>query len=131
MPNYYYYLKKKKNWLHHGGGSDFGSFLPISCKGIEQCHLFLLYQSMVFSVTNYGLGLTTMVKTNLLKLNAVQNEEMRTMLSLNKQGTHMTIAKSVYLPQKYASLMRFCCSSLLSSSLLWILAATPQEKKKV
>ena len=46
----------------------------------EQCHLFLLYQqSMVFSVTIYGLGLTTMAKTNLLKLNAVQNEEMRTM----------------------------------------------------
>ena len=89
--------------MHHGGGSDFGSFLPISCKGIEQCQLFLLYQSMIFSVTDYGLGLTAMAKTNLLKLDAVQNKEMRTMLSLNKQGMHVTISKSVYLPQKYAS----------------------------
>ena len=99
--------------------------------GTKQCHLFLLYQqSIVLSVTDYGLGLTTMAKTNLLKLNAVQNEEMRTMLSLNKQGMHMTISKSVYLLRKYASLMRFRCSSLLSSSLLWISAATPQEEEK-
>ena len=57
--------------------------------GTEQCHLFLLYQqSMAFSVANYGLGLTTTAKTNLLKLNAAQNEEMRTTLSLNKQGMH-------------------------------------------
>lgn len=55
-------------------------FNTMAAMGTEQCHLFLLYQqSMVFSVTIYGLGLTTMAKTNLLKLNAVQNEEMRTM----------------------------------------------------
>ena len=29
-------------------------------KGIEQRHLFLLYQSVVLSVIDYGLGLTTM-----------------------------------------------------------------------
>ena len=58
----------------------------MAAMGTELRHLFLLYQqSIVFSVTDYGLGLTTMEKTNLLKLNTVQNEEMRTMLSLNKQ----------------------------------------------
>ena len=36
--------------------------------GPEQCHLFLLYQSLVHSITDYGLGLTTMAQTNLLKL---------------------------------------------------------------
>ena len=29
-------------------------------KGIEQRHLLLLYQSVVLSATDYGLGLTTM-----------------------------------------------------------------------
>ena len=42
----------------------------------------------------------------------------------------LTISKSVYLPRKYASLMRFRCSSLLCSSLLWISAATPARRKK-
>ena len=45
----------------------------MAAKGIEKRHLFLLYQSVVFSVTDYGLGLTTMAQTNLLKLDRVQN----------------------------------------------------------
>ena len=40
-------------------------------KGIEQRHLFLLYQSVVLSVIDYELGLTTMAQTNLLKLDRV------------------------------------------------------------
>ena len=35
---------------------------------------------MVFSVIDYGLGLTTMVQANLLKLDRVQNEAMRVIL---------------------------------------------------
>ena len=31
------------------------------------------YQSVVLGVTDYGLGLTTMAQTNLLKLDRVQN----------------------------------------------------------
>ena len=46
----------------------------MAAKGIEQRHLFLLYQSVVLSVTDYGLSLTTMAQTNLLKLDRVQNE---------------------------------------------------------
>ncbi len=52
----------------------------MAAKGIEQRHLFLLYQSAVFSVTDYGLGLTTMAQTNLLKLDRVQSEARRVIL---------------------------------------------------
>ena len=45
-------------------------------KGIEQRRLFLLYQSVVISVTDYGPGLTAMAQKNLLKLDRVQNEAM-------------------------------------------------------
>ena len=38
----------------------------VAAKGIEQRHLFLLYQSVVLSVTDYGQGLKTMAQTNLL-----------------------------------------------------------------
>ena len=53
-------------------------------KGIKQRHLFLLYQSVVLSVIDYGLGLTTMTQTNLLKLDRVQNEAMRIILGTTK-----------------------------------------------
>ena len=52
----------------------------MAAEGIEQCHLFLLYQSVVLSVTDYGPGLTTMAQTNLLKLDSVQNEAMPVIL---------------------------------------------------
>ena len=38
----------------------------MAAKGLEQRHLFLLYQSMVLSAIDYGLGLTTIAQTNLL-----------------------------------------------------------------
>jgi len=44
----------------------------VATKGIEQRHLFLLYQSAVLRVTGYRLGLTTLSQTNLLKLDKVQ-----------------------------------------------------------
>ena len=49
---------------------------------IEQRHLFLLYQSVAHSVTDYGLGLTTTAQTNLLTLGGVQNEAMRVIHTL-------------------------------------------------
>ena len=56
----------------------------MTAKGIEQLHLFLLYQIVVPNVTGYGLGLTTMSQTNLLYLDRVQNEAMRVMLGTTK-----------------------------------------------
>ena len=46
----------------------------MASKGIEQCHLFLQYQSVILGITDYGLGLTTLSQSNLLKLDRVQNE---------------------------------------------------------
>ena len=56
----------------------------MAVKGIEQRHLFLLYQSVVLSVSDYGLGLTTMAQTNLLKLDRVQNMAMRVIFGTTK-----------------------------------------------
>ena len=63
----------------------------MAAKGIEQRHLFLLYQSVVLSVTDYGLSLTTMAQTNLLKLDRVQNEAMRVILRTTKDTLIETI----------------------------------------
>ena len=56
----------------------------MASKGIKQRHLFLLYQSVILSVTDYGLGLTALSKSNLLKLERVQNEAMRVILGTTK-----------------------------------------------
>ena len=63
----------------------------MAAKGIEQRHLFLLYQSVVLSVTDYGLSLTTMAQTNLLKLDRVQNEAMRVTLRTTKDTPIATV----------------------------------------
>ena len=36
----------------------------MAAKGIEQRHLFLLYQNVVLGVIDYGLGLTTVAQRN-------------------------------------------------------------------
>ena len=43
-------------------------------KGIKQRHLFLLYQSVMLCIIEYGLGLITLSQSNLLKLDRLQNE---------------------------------------------------------
>ena len=66
--------------------------------GIEQRHLFLLYQSVVLSVTDYGPGLTTMSQTNLLKLDRVQNEAMRVIPGTTKDTPTETTRFKLDLP---------------------------------
>ena len=56
----------------------------MSTKGIEQRHLFQLYQSIILSVIDYGLGLTTISSTNLQKLDRIQNEAMRIILGTTR-----------------------------------------------
>ena len=56
----------------------------MASKGIKQRHLFLLYQSVILSVTDYGLGLTTLSQSNLLRLDRVQKEAMRVILATTK-----------------------------------------------
>ena len=70
----------------------------MDAKGIEQRHLFLLYQNMVLSVIVYGQGLTTMAQTNLLKLEKVQNEAMRVILGPTKDTPIETMRFMLDLP---------------------------------
>ena len=53
----------------------------MASKGIEQRHLFLLYKSVILSVIDYGLGLTNLSQSNLLKLDRVRNEATRVILT--------------------------------------------------
>ena len=57
----------------------------MASKDIKQRHLFLLYQSVILIVTDYGLGLTALSQSNLLKLDWVQNEAMAVILGTTKE----------------------------------------------
>ena len=70
----------------------------MASKGIEQRHLFLLYQSVILSVIDYGLGLTTLSQSNLLKLDRVQNEAMRVILGTTKDTPIETMHYLLDLP---------------------------------
>ena len=71
----------------------------IAVKSIEQHHLFQLYQSVVLSVTDYRLGLTTKAQINLLKLDRVQNEAMQFIQGTTKDTPIETMRFMLDLPQ--------------------------------
>ena len=56
----------------------------MAAEGVEQRHLFLLYHVVILSVTDFGLGLTTLSQSNPLKLDRAQNEAMRVILGTAK-----------------------------------------------
>ena len=66
----------------------------MASKGIERRHLFLLYQSVI----DYGLGLTTLSQSNLLKLDRVQNEAMTVILGTTKDTPIETMRYLLDLP---------------------------------
>ena len=70
----------------------------MASKGIKQRHLFLLYQSVILSVIDYGLGLTTLSQSNLLKLDRVQNGAMRVILGTTKDTPIETMRFLLDLP---------------------------------
>ena len=70
----------------------------MASKGIEQRHLFLLYQNVILSVIDYGLGLTTLSQSNLLKLDRVQNEAMRVIVGKTKHTPIETMRYLLDLP---------------------------------
>ena len=70
----------------------------MAAKGIEQRHLFLLYQSVILSVIDYGLGLTTLSQSNLLKLDRVQSEAIRVILGTTKDTPIETMRYLLDLP---------------------------------
>ena len=53
---------------------------------------------MVLCVTDYGLGLRTTARTNLLKLDRVQNEAMRVILGTTKNTPTETTRLMLDLP---------------------------------
>ena len=80
-----------------GVGVGVRGIRPKKCKWEMQLHLHMTctkdsrgknkqwsYQSVVLSITDYRLGLTTVAQTNLLKLDRVQNEAMRIILGTTK-----------------------------------------------
>ena len=56
------------------------------------------YQSVILSVIDYGLGLTTLSQSNLLKLDRVQNEAMRVLLGTTKDTPIETMRYLLDLP---------------------------------
>ena len=58
----------------------------------------MLYQSVILSVINYGLGLTTQSQSNLLKLDRVQNEAMRVILGTTKDTSIEAVRYLLDLP---------------------------------
>ena len=74
---------------------ELSSLKAMAAKGIEQRDLFLLYQSVPLSVIDYGLGLSTLSQSNLLKLNKVQKEATRANLGTTEDTP---IEAMSYLP---------------------------------
>ena len=68
----------------------------MASKGIK--HLFLLHQSVILSVIDYGLGLTTLSQSNLEKPDRVQNEAMRIILGTTKDTPIETMRYLLDLP---------------------------------
>ena len=74
----------------------------MASEGIEQRHMFLLYQSVILSVIANGLSLTTLSQSNLLKLDTVQNEAMRVILGTTKDTPIETMRYQLDLPSMEA-----------------------------
>jgi len=95
-------------------------------KGIEEHHLFLLYQSVVLCGIGYGLGLTLMSQTTLLKLDRVQNEPMSVILgtikdTLTETMRFMLASHQWKTRQKVEQVKAYFSAVKLVSSSDWIL----------
>ena len=71
----------------------------VAAKGIEQRYLFLLNQRVILSVIDYGLGLTTLPQSNLLKLYRVHDEATKVILRTTKDTSTEAMPSLLYLPQ--------------------------------
>ena len=72
--------------------------MAANAMGTEQLHLSLLHRCVLLSVIDYGLGLTTIVQTNPLKLDRVQNEAMAVILGTTKNTPIETTRFMLDLP---------------------------------
>ena len=69
-----------------------------AARGIEQCNLLLLYQSVILSVIDYGLCLTTLSQSNLQELDTGAKRSHESLSGNNKRHIHGGHALSVDLP---------------------------------
>ena len=60
--------------------------------------LFILYQTLVLSVIDYGFGLLTLSATQLRRLEVVQNEGMRTVLGCTRDTSAEAMRHILDLP---------------------------------
>ena len=70
----------------------------MASKGVKQCHLSLLYQSVILSVIDYDLDLTASSQSSLLKLVRVQNEALGVILRTRKDTPFEAIRCPLELP---------------------------------
>ena len=56
----------------------------MACMNMPQRILLILYQTLVLSVVDYGFGLLTLSKTQLERLEVIQNQGMRTILGCTR-----------------------------------------------
>ena len=86
----YFSSSSTSNWhscpgeRHRAEEADVPTTRPLIGPCTLQHHLFLLYQSVILSVIDYGLGLTNLSQSNLLMLDRVQNEAMKVILETTK-----------------------------------------------
>ena len=73
-------VESTKLWCTKG----LSALKAMASNGSEQSYLFLLYQSVILSVNDYDLGLTTLSQSNLMKSDRAQNEPMRVILGTTK-----------------------------------------------
>ena len=87
MLTYKTYVESTKSRCKKG----LSTLKAISFKSIEQRHLFLLHHSVILSIVDYDLGLTTLSQSNLLKLDTVQDQAMRVILGTTKDTPFETV----------------------------------------
>ena len=97
-------LTFKTRWdqQNHRCKNGLSALKAMASKGIEQRHLFLLYESVMLSVIDNGLGLTTLSQSNMLKLDRVQNEGTRGILRTTKDTPIETMHYLLDLPSMEA-----------------------------
>ena len=71
----------------------------MASKGIEQRHLFLLFQVLTLSIIYYDLGLATLSQSNLLKPNRMQTDALTVIMGTTKDTPTEAVHYLLDLPQ--------------------------------
>ena len=74
------------------------SVKTMACARMPQKTLVILFQSLVLSVIDYGYGLLNLSKTQLHRLDVIQNEGMRAILGCTKDTSAAAMRYILALP---------------------------------